>query len=1192
MGESNITTRFNVKGLSDLERAVALKKQLNQGGSSSSSSLPDFSKSAGSIKTLNSQFANLKANVKNIGSANLSSLDAKFSSTGAKANTLKNNLNQAKSAVSQVNSASLGGLDSKLVATATKGTKLKTVLNQDRTAATQLGSTALNGLNSGLDRATSKAGRFGSALKQAFGMFTIGQLGANAVMAGVQGIKNLFKGGIEYNKWEQGSDVGWKSAIGTAHSDLSDRQLVQQSRQATKMVATTAQKAGNDAEQVGAMFRGIYGSDEQGAAGYSGNLKATQKVTQGVLNIQDANALSGQQMDGVTNALAKIGDLGKMNGKVAQQLQMADNQITKNIKKEYEKETGEKFDGDWSKVNASTAYKAIDKYGNSGEVGKAAENFNKTLGGAQRSVKSGLASAMGEFQKSFVGAVNKGLGGDGGLFAKISDFFNKGDAINVAKDVAEKLGGFASAIGQVGKAIAPIVGGAFDGFTKTVGVVTKGLSSIAKVVGDLAGKIGGPAKGLLSGAGKVAGVGLAGAGLSKLLPKSLTPKLQSGISGLLSKIMPDSWAGKISSLFGRGGNTNDTAANKQLQAASMQLQAAGKFGGGLTDLFGGNGKNKAVNAADDVADAANVFGGGGKAALAKTYGKGTGFMQGARNAKGASTGLKGAMKGLGGGLKGAGGKTIAAMGGKAIPLIGTGLTVLDGLSKFKNAKNDKERGSAIGSTGGALGGAGLGAAIGTAILPGLGTIIGGIIGGVGGSKVGEKIGKSKAGQKIGGAANKVKKEVGSTWNNLKDGVNEVKENVQDSFSENLGWGKGSKKSNNSAIKTEEGTTNRIKRSAKNQEGMSTDDINKQNKAISELDKKQKNYNKAVKDYGKNSNDAKNAKKKLDDAQKKADKTLTKAQKQQAKYEDNVKSVAKKEKDNAKAHQDAAKASDKYAKAQEKTAKASEKVKQAEKDFGKDSKAYKKAVDEKKKATEDEAKSKKKSEDATKKAKAAEDDLKRARDNAAKAAEAVGKAGQQMEDDISAAGEAGKKSGEQIQEGMEQGQQSADDAAASVQSLSDQINNLPTEKTVTINVQQNGSVPAQATGTPNAFSKFTNVSKYAKGTKKAHPGGLALVNDAKGSNYQEAFMTPDGSTGLFPKSRNILMDMPKGTEVLDGKSTAKMFGARKYENGTTNAIGGTGTYNITMNIYGTDKDLADKVSDKFIRTLESFGVKPA
>lgn len=74
-----------------------------------------------------------------------------------------------------------------------------------------------------------------------------------------------------------------------------------------------------------------------------------------------------------------------------------------------------------------------------------------------------------------------------------------------------------------------------------------------------------------------------------------------------------------------------------------------------------------------------------------------------------------------------------------------------------------------------------------------------------------------------------------------------------------------------------------------------------------------------------------------------------------------------------------------------------------------------------------------------------------------------------------------------------------------------------------------------------------VPKYAKGTGY-HPGGPALVNDGLGSNYQEAYRTPDGRTGIFPAQRNLMVNLPKGTSVLSGPKTAAIYGVPAYANG--------------------------------------------
>ncbi|EUJ34276.1 tape measure protein [Brochothrix campestris] len=72
----------------------------------------------------------------------------------------------------------------------------------------------------------------------------------------------------------------------------------------------------------------------------------------------------------------------------------------------------------------------------------------------------------------------------------------------------------------------------------------------------------------------------------------------------------------------------------------------------------------------------------------------------------------------------------------------------------------------------------------------------------------------------------------------------------------------------------------------------------------------------------------------------------------------------------------------------------------------------------------------------------------------------------------------------------------------------------------------------------------SVPAYANGTD-GHPGGLAMVNDASGSNYREAVQLPGGET-FVPKGRNQLLNLPKGSKVLNGNMTKQMF--PHYKNG--------------------------------------------
>lgn len=63
--------------------------------------------------------------------------------------------------------------------------------------------------------------------------------------------------------------------------------------------------------------------------------------------------------------------------------------------------------------------------------------------------------------------------------------------------------------------------------------------------------------------------------------------------------------------------------------------------------------------------------------------------------------------------------------------------------------------------------------------------------------------------------------------------------------------------------------------------------------------------------------------------------------------------------------------------------------------------------------------------------------------------------------------------------------------------------------------------------------------------------LALVNDGKGSNYQEMYRTPDGQVGMFPATRNMIVPLKKGTEILNATDSLKLanrLGLNQYASG--------------------------------------------
>lgn len=78
---------------------------------------------------------------------------------------------------------------------------------------------------------------------------------------------------------------------------------------------------------------------------------------------------------------------------------------------------------------------------------------------------------------------------------------------------------------------------------------------------------------------------------------------------------------------------------------------------------------------------------------------------------------------------------------------------------------------------------------------------------------------------------------------------------------------------------------------------------------------------------------------------------------------------------------------------------------------------------------------------------------------------------------------------------------------------------------------------------------TFTQKHAKGTDN-HPGGLATVNDQRGTLYKEMVTLPDG-TSFIPHGRNVTLPLPQGTKVMRAGKTRSLMnrlGIPNYENG--------------------------------------------
>lgn len=122
------------------------------------------------------------------------------------------------------------------------------------------------------------------------------------------------------------------------------------------------------------------------------------------------------------------------------------------------------------------------------------------------------------------------------------------------------------------------------------------------------------------------------------------------------------------------------------------------------------------------------------------------------------------------------------------------------------------------------------------------------------------------------------------------------------------------------------------------------------------------------------------------------------------------------------------------------------------------------------------------------------------------------------------------------------------------------------------------------GADDSKLKPVDLTKYAKGTPNGgHDGGLAMVNDAPGSNYRELVALPNGQT-FVPKGRNVVMNLPQGAEVLPGHKTrdlAKRGVIPQYKSGVGDTLSGlwSSTKSGASKLWQGTKDVSSAAFNK-------------
>lgn len=761
----------------------------------------------GELKQASAALKELAESARRLNGSNFSNMGGGFANVeaGAKKAAEANKLlaNSAKTAAQAQKSASAAGTYAKQIGEINKITEAYAKMEAAAKKAEAAEKTRFSATQSNYQREREQSGnrnfstpnysetgkKLGGSFKEAAGMFSLGMLGANAVMGVFDGMKNMVSGGWETLNDRQRGQAMWATSISDAHG-TSGSTLTSQSSKANDQIMMTALKAGNNFDEANSFAKQIYSSD---AGVYSGSLGKTNHMLKGIFNIQDANALNDREMEQFKTGVGNVGDTGKMSGTIAKSFNLLDGKITRSIRKEYEKETGHELGKnkqggwDWASVGAEMAYRGIDRYGNSGGIAKASERYNSTLPGVIRSVKEGSKDYISQVMKTFGDEVAKG-GGFSDVLGKISKAFTSKSLITNADQFASKLSGLANALGTGIKEIAPYAktfgSGFMSGVKGTFSIIKMGVDQL-KSFGSAIGKMipEGSQKHIMDAVqavGKFAGVAATVAASMKVLKggASLLGDAGKGIKGILTGITRSKSTGD--SVFSRA-TSQFSAAVSRFAGASGAKNAAGMAGDSLPGGFSKDAKGKYHRANGQYASDAEIAQletRTGRRALAseaeasagvfgRLFSKGQ-ELKGVAGIAGETGRLAknaGLLSRMGGSLATTVGKagmavsasklgTVVSGIGKAGKFLGKGMPLLNGLfagidvmsTMATTQKGSLARHKGVGSAVGNGVGATIGGALGSALGP-FGTVAGAMTGGWLGGKAGSWIGGMFGGTK-------------------------------------------------------------------------------------------------------------------------------------------------------------------------------------------------------------------------------------------------------------------------------------------------------------------------------------------------------------------------------------------------------------------------------------------------------------
>ncbi|KLJ60532.1 phage tail protein [Streptococcus agalactiae] len=130
---------------------------------------------------------------------------------------------------------------------------------------------------------------------------------------------------------------------------------------------------------------------------------------------------------------------------------------------------------------------------------------------------------------------------------------------------------------------------------------------------------------------------------------------------------------------------------------------------------------------------------------------------------------------------------------------------------------------------------------------------------------------------------------------------------------------------------------------------------------------------------------------------------------------------------------------------------------------------------------------------------------------------------------------------------------------------------------TLNSVQDKHVTIWASIKKTASDLWSKLTGYAVGTDY-HPGGLAMVNDQKGSLYKELVTLPNGQS-FIPDGRDVILPLPRGSKVMKASATRDYMydlGIPKYANGI--GFDNTKIANITQRMSELPKNTVTSTTD--------------